>query len=450
VRGASGPRHYRGHVANGRVIGRFEAVLGLVGITALVVTYSLITHWNPLPDAGAWLTKAGSFSDPAPVWKVTVGNQPAGGGEASDAVVVGTRGSVEAYRLGSGELIWKKDTEWSALAGGGAEVIVARGGKAHGYDAVSPDSGQQLWGIPDAIGVWTFTDLVVDLTCPGSLSCVVTGRNPLTGAERWRAPLTGNGRTLAGANKALSGLRSPSGLVEPQVPAPPLLGFPLNDEIQLVDTSTGKPLPHAYRDTQTTHVVLAGNHVLVTTVLYRDGHCRYTVDGREPLTDKVDWHLDGYDLHTTDGGLGCEQRKDPLGSGSYVVALGPDNREQLLDTGSGRVLYHAGDGEDFADVDGRVALVRSADQKSVKAIDLVTGDQAWSRQAGRSVKVGLGPGVALFVDPGAGQLAALTEQNGNLRLNAKTGATVLGYAGNGLVINVGRSVGLLTYGASTG
>ena len=79
-------------MANGRVVGRFEAVLGLVGIIALVVTYSLITHWNPLPDAGAWLAKAGSFSDPAPVWKVTVGNQPSNGSEASDTVVVGTQG----------------------------------------------------------------------------------------------------------------------------------------------------------------------------------------------------------------------------------------------------------------------------------------------------------------------------------------------------------------------
>ena len=92
-------------------------------------------------------------------------------------------------------------------------------------------------------------------------------------------------------------------------------------------------------------MVLAGNHVLVTTVLYRDGHCRYAVDARDPATDRVDWHLDGYDLHTTDGGLGCEQRKDPLGSGRYVVALGPDNREQLLDTGSGKAVYKAADGE---------------------------------------------------------------------------------------------------------
>src|SRR5215469_2261731 len=98
MRGASGLRHYRGHVANGRAIGRFEAMLGLVGILALVVTYSLITHWNPLPNAGTWLTKAGTFSDPAPVWKVTVGNQPTDGTPASDAVVIASRSSVEAYR----------------------------------------------------------------------------------------------------------------------------------------------------------------------------------------------------------------------------------------------------------------------------------------------------------------------------------------------------------------
>jgi hypothetical protein len=271
----------------------------------------------------------------------------------------------------------------------------------------------------------------------------------MTGVKRWITPLIGNGRTLAGANKALSGLRSPDGLLAPQRPAPPLLGFPLNDQVQVVDTATGKRL-RSYQDTQTTRVVLAGDHVLVTTVLYRDSHCTYAVDGRDPANDRLDWHLDGYDLHTTDGGLGCEQRKDPQGSGPYVVALGPDNREQLLDTSSGRLAYRAADGEEFADVDDRVALVRSADGKVVKGIDLSIGSQVWSRVAGRSVKVGLGPGVAVFEDPGAGQLAALSEQSGQLLLNAKTGATVLGYSDHGLVINIGRSVGLLTYGATTG
>jgi hypothetical protein len=437
-------------VANGRVIGRFEAILGLVGLLALVVTYSLITKWNPLPAAGAWLAKAGTgFSEPAAVWKVTVGNQPTDGTLASDAIVIGSQGNVEAYRSSSGEKLWAHDDDWAAVAGGGDVVIVGRTGKAHGYDAVDPDNGHQMWGVDNAIGVWTFTDLVVDLTCPDSLSCVVAARDPLTGAKRWTTPLVGNGRTLAGANKALSGLRSPGGVVGPQRPAPPLLGFPLNDQVQVVDTATGKRL-HSYQDTQTTRVVLAGDHVLVTTVLYRDGHCRYAADGRDPTTDRLDWHLDGYDLHTTDGGLGCDQRKDPQGSGSVVVAFGPDNREQLLDSASGKAVYRAAEGEEFADVDGRVALVRSADAKLVKAIDLSTGSPAWSRVAGKTVKVGLGPGVAVFVDPGAGQLAAVTEQHGQLLLNAKSGATVLGYSDNGLVINVGRTVGLITYGATTG
>jgi hypothetical protein len=449
MHGASGPRHYRGHVANGRVVGRFEALLGLVGLLALVVTYSLITKWNPLPAAGAWLAKAGTFSDPAPAWKVTVGNQPTDGTLASGAIVIGSRGSVEAYQFRTGEKLWAQDGDWAAVAGGGAVVIVGRTGKAHGYNAVNPDSGHQVWGVDNAIGVWTFTDLVVDLTCPDSLSCVVTARNPVTGAKQWTTALVGNGRTLAGANKALSELRSAGGLVEPQRPAPPLLGFTLNDQVQVVDTATGKRL-HSYEDTQTTRVVLAGDHVLVTTVLYRDGHCKYAVDGRDPTNDRLDWHLDGYDLHTTDGGLGCDQRKDPQGSGNYVVAFGPDNREQLLDSASGKPVYRAAEGEEFADVDGRVALVRSADVKLVRAIDLSTGSAAWSRVAGKTVKVGLGPGVAIFVDPGAGQLAAVTEQNGQLLLNAKTGATVLGYSDNWLVINVGRTVGLLTYGATTG
>lgn len=439
-------------MANGRAFGRFEAVLGLVGLLALAVTYSLITHWNPLPQAGAWLQKVTTFSEPAPAWKVTVGNTPSSAVVASDAVVVSARGYVEARRLGTGEKIWTRDVAWSGVAGpNGAVVIAGRNTKKHGYDAVDPDTGQVLWSDPDAIGVWTFTDLVVGITCPEVLSCTVSARDPLSGAVKWQTGITGNGRTLSGANKPLSGVHPLSDLAEPPRPAPALLGFPIDDAVQVVPKASGKPV-HAYQGSQTDRVVLAGDEVITTTVLYRSGTCRYSVAGKDPVGGRSDWHLTGYDLRTSSG-LGCEQRKDPGGSGGYVVAVGPDNREQLIDVsaaGRGRKVYEPADGESIVDTDGRVALVRTADAKTVKAIDLATGATAWSRPAGKSVKVGLGPGVAVFTDPGANQLVALNEQDGHVLLDAKTGATVLGYAPRGLVVNVGRTVGLLTYQGQAG
>src|SRR5262245_21936724 len=108
--------HYRVSV-NRRSFGRFEAVLGFVGLVALVVTYSLITGWNPLPQATAWLQKVRTFSEPAPTWKVTVGDTPSGAVVASDAVILSSRGHVEARRLGTGEKIWSRDVAWSGVAG---------------------------------------------------------------------------------------------------------------------------------------------------------------------------------------------------------------------------------------------------------------------------------------------------------------------------------------------
>lgn len=439
-------------MANGRAFGRFEAVLGLVGLIALAVTYSLLTHWNPLPQAGAWLQKIGTFSEPAPTWKVTVGNTPSSAVVASDAVVVMARGYVEARRLGTGEKIWSRDVAWSGVAGpNGAVVIAGRNTKKHGYDAIDPDTGQVLWSDPDAIGVWTFTDLVVGITCPEVMSCTVTAKDPSTGAVRWQTNLTGNGRTLSGANKALSGVHPLSDLAEPPGPAPALLGFPINDEVQVVPKTSGKPV-RSYQGNQTDRVVLADDEVITTTVLYRSGNCRYSVTGKDPVGGRPDWHLTGYDLRTSSG-LGCEQRKDPGGSGAYVVATGPDNREQLIDvsaTGRGRKVYEPADGESIVDTDGRYALVRTADAKTVRAVELSTGSTLWSRSLGKSAKVGLGPGVAVFSDPGANRLVAVGAQNGNVLMDAKSGATVLGYAPHGLVVNIGRTVGLLTYQGQAG
>jgi outer membrane protein assembly factor BamB len=280
------------------------------------------------------------------------------------------------------------------------------------------------------------------------MTCTLTARVPVTGVTKWTAQLTGNGRTLAGANKALSGVHPLSGVTAPLRPAPPMLGFPLDDQVEVVSSASGTRL-HSYRGTQTSRVVLADDHVLVTTVLYRDGHCRYSVDGRDPDGDQRDWHLDGYDLRTSSG-LGCEQRKDPGGWGRYAVAVGPDNHELLLDASTGGKAFEAGNGESIVDADGRVALVRTADARSVRAVDLSTGSTVWTRSAGKSVKVGLGPGVAIFVDPGADRLAAVNEQDGRVLLDAKSGATVLGYSTNGLVVSIGRTVGLLTYQGQAG
>ena len=63
-------------MANGRAIGRFEAALGVVGLLALGVTYSVATHRNPLPAVQGWLDRSQTLAEPAPAWTVRTGDQP--------------------------------------------------------------------------------------------------------------------------------------------------------------------------------------------------------------------------------------------------------------------------------------------------------------------------------------------------------------------------------------
>jgi hypothetical protein len=231
-------------------------------------------------------------------------------------------------------------------------------------------------------------------------------------------------------------------LPEPPQPVPSLLGFLINDQVQVIATGSGQRL-HTYQATQTTRVVVAGNRVIVVTALWRDGNCRYGVDGRNPNGDSRVWHLDGYDLRTSSG-LGCDQRKDPIGGAGMLAATGADNRDVLISAATGKILYHAPAGQTVVGTDGQVVLVRT-DSKNIRAVSLSSGSTAWNRAAGKSADLGFASGAVVFSDPGSSQLVAVGEQSGQTMLDAKSGATVLGYASTGLIINIGRDVGLVTY-----
>jgi hypothetical protein len=439
-------------MAKGRAIGRFEAVLGFFGVVALVVTYALITGWNPLPQFNTWLAKVRALSTPAPAWSVQVGDQPRAAVVTTSAILLTSRGTVEARNPATGDKIWSREVAWVGVAGsdtgGGTVVIAGQTDKNHGYDAVDPGTGAVVWSAKDAIGVWTFTDLVVDVACPQALLCTLTGRTPATGHVRWRTDLPGNGRTLSGANKSLSGVRQLAKLIAPPQPAPLLLGFPVDDAVQVVTSASGRRL-HSYQATQTTWVTIAGDRVLISTALYRSGNCRFSVEARDPDGNRRTWQLSGYDLRTSSG-LGCEQRDAPLGGGGLIDAIAPDNRDVLLNPSTGRVVYRAATGQTILATDGNLVMVRAPGNKSVSAISLSSGATRWQHPVAKTTQLGIGPAEVLFSDPGAEQLASVASANGQSLVTAKSGATVLGYARNGLVINVGRQVGLLTYPGAAG
>lgn len=445
-------------MAKGRAIRRFQALVGLTGILALVVTYAVITGWNPLPAVANWLDSIRSLSEPAPAWRIEVGDQPDTAVVTQSAIIISSRGRVEARDPATGAQLWSRTVAWSGVAGsdqtssdpgqdgsGGSVVILGRTGSGHGYDAVDPATGAVRWSVDSAIAAWTFTDLVVGMSCSGALSCTVTGRSPADGAVRWQAQVAGNGHPLSGANTPLSGMR-PLGVVAGPRPAPPLLGFPLNDHIQVIDSKDGRRL-HTYQGTQTTRVVVAGDRVVITTALWRDGNCRFSVDARDPDGDRQMWHLDGYDLHTSSG-LGCAQRDDPSGAAGLLLATAPDNRAALIDADTGGVVYRAASGQQVLATDGRTVLLRAKDGKKVIAVDMRRGKQLWSRGVGSSATISLAGDVVLCSDPGDRRLAAVRAGDGTVLVDATSGATVLGAGPAGLIINIGRSVGLLRYASA--
>src|SRR5436305_4436089 len=183
-------------MAKGRASGRFEAVLGVVGLLALGVAYSMTTGWNPLPRLQGWLDRTRTLAEPAPAWTVTTTDEPSGAVVVGTTVVIFTGRVVSGYTLGSGTQQWTREAPWSAVAG----AVVVAGKPKRGYDALEPATGAVRWSDPTATGAWTFTDLVVGIACPQSGNCVLTARAPGDGAIRWQVGLPGDVHGLGGAN----------------------------------------------------------------------------------------------------------------------------------------------------------------------------------------------------------------------------------------------------------
>ncbi len=428
-------------MAKGRASGRFEALLGVVGIVALVVAYSMATGWKPLPKVADWLDRHRTLAEPAPAWTTRVGDQPSGAVVLGGTVVLTAGHTMSGYRLADGTLRWTRAAPWSAVGGSGVSAVVVAGRGGHGYDAVDPETGAVRWSDPDATGAWAFTDLVVGLSCPGSGGCRLVARWPGSGATRWTAALPADARALDGINHPLVGIRPLGHRTAAPGAAPPLLGLPIDDQVVVVDTATGARLG-SYHDTPTSWAAAAGNRVVVTTGNYHADRCHPRVEGHDPGTGRSVWQRDGYDLHTGTA-LGCDQRTDPTGAGGLLDATGPDGHEGLLDAGTGAEVFRAGTGEKILDTDGATVLVRGADH-GVRAVDLHTGATRWHRPAGRSAEVVLGPGVAVLTDPDTGRLVAISD-SGQVRVDVTSGASVLGYAATGLIVNIGRDVGLVNY-----
>jgi hypothetical protein len=430
-------------MAKGRAIGQFEAMLGVVGLLALGVAYSIVTGWNPLPKLQGWLDRTRTLAEPAPAWTVTASGEPTGAVVAGTAVVITSGRTVSGYTLGGGTQQWTREAGWSAVAGSGAGAVVVAAKPKRGYDVLDPGTGAVRWSDPAATGAWTFTDLVIGVACPQPDACVLTARAPGSGAVRWQVTLSGDVRGVSGANHGLAGIRPLGRSAGIPAPVPPLLGFPVDDKVQVLDTHDGARL-RLYPSTAISWATVAGNRVVVTGGREKKGPCRPRADGRDPAGDREVWHLDGYDLHTGTA-LGCDQRNEPAGAGGLLDATSPDGHEVLLDPATGEEAFRAGTGEKVIDSDGHLALVRTAGKDAVKAVDLDSGAVRWRRPAPKGVRVALGPGVVIFTDPGSGKLTVVSLAN-HVLADVTSRASVLGYADTGLLVTNGTEVGLISYG----
>jgi outer membrane protein assembly factor BamB len=434
---------------------RVKSFLALLGLIAIPVTYGLVTGWNPLPgisdQISNWLNRPRVLSQPAPTWVIRPADQPSSAAGTGGVVLLAEPGAVEARDVQTGAVRWSRSADWSALAGspnrGGFVVVLGTKGK--GYIVVTPDTGIPVWSDPKATGVWTFADMLLSASCQDSFTCTVAAHSTYSGSLRWQVSVSGTARNFSGANRPLSQMRplrslEPQGLAVLPEPAPTLLGFPFDNQVQVIDTGSGRRV-HTYRSTDSTLISVADDRVLVSTAEYRDGHCRFAVSARDPATDREVWHKEGYDLGTS-GGLGCDQRRNPAGGGGTVAAVSPDGRGTLLRISGGGVAYQTAPGETLVGTDGVVAVVRSADGATLRGVRITGGGEVWHRVAGRGTQVGAISGAVVLTDPGAGQLVVLAD-SGEVLVDAKSNGTVLGYADRGLVINIGRSLGLLPYGS---
>jgi hypothetical protein len=434
----------------GRAVGRFEAALGVVGLLALGTTAVLITGWNPLPQLQELLRHSGSLTKPDAAWVQRVAGQPTSAVVADDTVVITMRGMVEARGVRAGEVRWQREADWAAVAGVESSMVAIVGRRGSGLEAVDPTTGNVRWKASDAIGAWTYRDLVLTLACRALSDCTLAARAPGDGATRWKMTLPGIGRVLAGANSELLGSRQLSGTYRGAVaavpsPVPPLLGFPVDQRVQVVDTSTGKRLRQEDPST-TSRIVVVDGRVLVSTAVPKDGRCRYTLEARDAASGRTVWKKDGYDLRTASG-VACEQRRDPAGAGGVLAAIRGDNREVLLAARDGREIWVGGPGETVVDTDGRYGLVRSADRKTLRVLDLSGGGgTAWTQPVPVRSDIAITRYAVLVSDQATTRLQALDPGSGVVLVDVTSTGEVLGSGPTGLMVGRGRTVGFVRYG----
>jgi outer membrane protein assembly factor BamB len=414
------------------------------GLVLLVVLVSTGV-WNPFPAVFEWVNRSRPLSTPELEWQQRLGGVPKSVTVTSRALVVEHRTTVEARSLVSGDRLWETKADWGAVAGVGTGAVVAVGKLlTKGYEVIDPHSGAVLRRDTEAVAVWTYRDALLDVRCAGPRECTLTAWDPKGNSPQWTVRVPGIGFVLFADNPDLLGSRPVSARHVKDDAAgpesmPQLLGFPVNGRVYLVDTAAGRALGDFEADRKQ-RIVVVGGRVLRVEARSSDGTCYFTVTASDGLAGREVWTHRTLNLRTSEG-AGCAQRRAPAGRGSVLVGTQAEGREVVIDAYDGRALWTADDGERVLGVDDVYALVRSADGRTIRGVQLGQNRAVWIRDVNPRATAALTGSAAVIVDRDPDRILALEPATGRELINLRTSADVLAVGPEGLVVGERREIG---------
>ncbi|WBB76895.1 PQQ-binding-like beta-propeller repeat protein [Micromonospora sp. WMMD1128] len=423
-------------------------LLGLITVVVLAAT----GVWNPFPGLWDWVDRSKPISEPDVVWQQRVGGTPRSVTIAGDTVIVEQRTRVESRNLADGTQLWERKADWSAVAGSGRESVVAVGKLLNkGYEVLDPVTGVTRRRDDRAIAVWTYRNLLLDAYCVEPTDCTLRAWEPRGNAPLWTAFLPGVHSGLLADNPELRGTRRLDatridGEVAGPESVPPLLGFPVDGRVHVLDTATGRVLQNVEpgRDER---LSVVGGRLLRIAATSRDGSCYFVITAVDPATGQQVWRRAGINLRTADS-AGCVQREDPQGARNVLIGVAPDGREAVLDGYDGRPLQVGAEGEKLLAVDDRYAVVRGAGKDSLLGRELSADRTRWTRPAGSRSGAALTPYAVVISDEKPSRLVAVEPREGRVLVELRTSANALAVGPNGMIIGEGREIGYVRWGAA--
>ena len=421
-------------------------LLGLITVVVLAAT----GVWNPFPRLWDWVDRSKPISEPDVVWQQRVGGTPRSVTIAGDTVIVEQRTRIEARKLADGSQLWERKADWSAVAGSGRESVVAVGKLLDkGYEVIDPTTGVTRRRDERAIAVWTYRNLLLDAYCVQATDCTLRAWDPRGTAPLWSAFLPGVHSGVLADNPELLGTRRlgatriDGGVAGPES-VPPLLGFPVDGRVHVVDTATGRVLQNVQPGREE-RLAVVGGRLLRVAATSRDGSCYFVVTAVDPATGQQVWRRAGINLRTADA-AGCVQREDPQGARNVLIGVAPDGREAVLDGYDGRLLQVGAEGEKLLAVDDRYAVVRSADKDSLLGRELSADRTRWTRPAGSRSGAALTPYAVVLTEEKPSRLVAVEPRGGRVLAELRTSANALAVGPNGMIVGEGREIGYVRWG----